>query len=66
MTRIRAFFAELKTQVQVNESSGYGALDRAAVRVAWAMKFDPATRRAPAGRCVVPLRVALDVTFEVQ
>ncbi len=52
--------------VQVNESSGHGALDRAALRVARAMKFDPAIRTEDDGRCAVPVWIALDVTFTVQ
>ncbi|NIP82657.1 MAG: TonB family protein [Gemmatimonadetes bacterium] len=46
---------------RVNESSGYQALDAAALRAAERMEFTPARN----GDQQVPVWVALDMTFEV-
>ena len=48
--------------VRINESSGFDALDRAALKVAEQMVFSPAKN----GDETVPVWLALDVTFEVQ
>lgn len=47
-------------QVRVNTSSGHEALDQAALRVADIFRFTPARNRDE----VVPVWVALDITFE--
>jgi TonB family protein len=47
-------------KVQINKSSGYDALDAAALRVAGTMEFTPAYNRDVR----VPVWVALDITFE--
>jgi TonB family protein len=48
--------------VRINRTSGYEALDQAALRVGRTMEFTPARNRGEA----VPVWLALDVTFEVQ
>jgi TonB family protein len=58
------FFIDEEGVVQrtmVNESSGYDALDQAALQVASVMEFSPAYNREQR----VPVWVAFDVTFEV-
>lgn len=47
---------------QVGKSSGYDALDEAALLVSYEMQFSPAR----SGNSRVPVWVAMDVTFEVQ
>ena len=48
--------------VQVNQSSGYPALDQAAVRVGQTMIFSPAMNRDKQ----VPVWVSIPITFQVQ
>lgn len=48
--------------VRISRTSGYDALDQAALRVARTMEFSPARNRGEP----VPVWVALDISFEIQ